>query len=80
MIKKKRLKINLYRIELSGERPDAVPAPYTNILTRHIFDVAGLKQKTAERFINLGMNKYCKVAASLKAQISYELVLEPKQS
>lgn len=80
MIKKKRLNINSYKIELTGTRPDAVPAPYTHIHAKHIFDVEGLKQKTAERFVDLGMNKYCSVATSLRAEISFEVVLENNQS
>jgi len=75
MLGKRRLDVRGYRIELSGERPDAVPAPYTDIHAKHIFDVPGLDQKTAERFVDLGMNKYCSVAASLKAEISFEVVL-----
>ncbi|CAA9578020.1 MAG: OsmC/Ohr family protein [uncultured Truepera sp.] len=76
MLKKRRLDVQGYRIELSGERPDAVPAPYTHIHARHVFDVPGLDEKTATRFVDLAMNKYCSVASSLKAEISFEVALE----
>ncbi len=79
MINKKRLNINSYKVEIVGTRPKTIPAPYTHIHAKHIFNVAGLKQKTAERFVDLGMNKYCSVAASLKAEISFEVVLESNQ-
>jgi putative redox protein len=79
MLAKRRLGVNSYRIELEGQRPDATPAPYTHIHARHYFDVPGLDQKTAERFVDLGMNKYCSVAASLNSEISFEVVLEHEQ-
>ncbi len=75
MLKKRRLEVQSYRIELTGERPDAVPAPYTHIHAQHIFDVPGLDEKTATRFVDLAMNKYCSVASSLKAEVSFEVVL-----
>ena len=76
MLGKRRLEIQDYRIELEGERADGTPAYYTHIHAKHLFDVPGLDQKMAERFVDLGMNKYCSVAASLKAEISFEVVLE----
>ena len=58
--------------------PTPYPAPYTHIHAKHVFDVPGLDEKTATRFVDLGMNKYCSVASSLKAEISFEVVLEPR--
>ena len=79
MLRKRRLEIQGYRIELVGERADGVPSPYTQIHARHIFEVPGLDEKTANRFVELAMNKYCSVAASLEAEIDFEVVLEPRQ-
>jgi putative redox protein len=76
MMTKRRLELTSYRIELEGTRADTTPAYYTHIKARHFFTAPGLDQKTAERFVDLGMNKYCSVAASLKAEISFEVVLE----
>jgi putative redox protein len=76
MLAKRRLAVRAYRIELEGTRAEGTPAYYTHVHARHHFDVPGLDQKTAERFVDLGMNKYCSVAASLKAEISFEVVLE----
>ena len=76
MIKKRRLEIRGYRIELSGERFDGIPAYFTHIHALHIFDVPGLDEKTATRFVDLGMNKYCSVASSLNAELSFEVKLE----
>ena len=75
MIGKRRLTINDYRIELTGERASGTPAYFTHIHAVHHFDVPRLTQQQAERFVELGMTKYCSVAASLKAEISFEVVL-----
>lgn len=80
MLSKRRLTIHSYRIELEGTRHDGTPAYYTHIHARHIFNVPDLDEKTATRFVDLGMNKYCSVAASLKAEISFEVVLEHTKS
>ncbi len=76
MIKKRKLELKGYRIELEGQRFDGVPAYFTHIHAKHIFNVPGLSEKMATRFVDLGMNKYCSVASSLKADTSFEVVLE----
>jgi putative redox protein len=80
MLKKRKLDIQSYRIELEGQRAEGTPAYYTHIHARHFFDVPGLDSKTANRFVDLGMNKYCSVASSLKAELSFEIILEHKAS
>lgn len=80
MLNKRRLEVRDYRIELEGQRAESSPAYYTHIHAKHIFDVPGLDQKMAERFVDLGMNKYCSVAASLTAEFSFEVVLEHPSS
>ncbi len=76
MIRKRRLDLVSYRIELEGDRFDGTPSYYTDIRAVHHIDAPGLKQEMAERFVDLATNKYCSVAASLKADISFEVVLE----
>jgi putative redox protein len=76
MLKKRKLEILSYKIDLEGDRAEGTPAYYTQIRAKHLFNVPGLDQKTAERFVDLGMNKYCSVASSLKATVSFEVVLE----
>lgn len=75
MIGKRRLQIQEYRIEVTGHRPDAVPAPYERIVTRHVFDVPGLDEATARRFVELATHKYCSVGSSLKAEAHVEVEL-----
>lgn len=76
MIEKRRLETRSYRVELTGERAEETPRYYTAIHAVHVFDVPGLDRKTAERFVDLATNKYCSVASSLKATVTFEVVLE----
>lgn len=75
MIRKRRLDLIDYRVELEGNRFDGTPAYYTDIKANHFINAPGLKQEMAERFVDLAMNKYCSVASSLKADISFTVVL-----
>ena len=61
--------------ELRGDRAEGTPSGFTRIHARHRFDVPGLDERTAQRFAELGMTKYCSVAASLKAKIEIEVEL-----
>lgn len=76
MVRKRRLDLRGYRVELEGTRAEESPRYYTHIHATHFFDAPGLTQDIAERFVDLGMNKYCSVASSLKAEISFDVVLE----
>ncbi|MEX2541751.1 MAG: OsmC family protein [Trueperaceae bacterium] len=76
MIRKRRIELRSYRVELEGERSEGTPAYYTRIKARHVFDAPGLDRATAERFVDLGTSKYCSVAASLRAEMEFEVVLE----
>lgn len=76
MLAKRRLEVRGYRIELVGERAEARPSPYERITATHYLDVPGLDERTARRFVGLATTKYCSVAASLKAEVAYEVVLE----
>lgn len=75
MIRKRRLDLLSYRLELEGDRADGTPAYYTDIRVRHVIEAPGLAQKMAERFVDLATNKYCSVAASLNATITFEVIL-----
>ena len=79
MLAKRKLEVRSYRIELTGERAEETPSRYTRVHARHIFDVPGLDERLAKRFVGLGMTKYCSVSASMNAEIDYEVVLEHEQ-
>lgn len=76
MIRKRRLDLKSYRIELEGDRAAGVPSYFTDIRATHFIDAPGLKHEMAERFVDLATNKYCSVAASLTADITFTVVLE----
>ncbi len=75
MLKKRRVDVKSYRVELEGDRNEGVPAFYTRLRARHVIDAPGLDRKTFERFVDLAMNKYCSVGMSLKAEQSFEVEL-----
>jgi putative redox protein len=75
MIRKRRLDLLTYRVEIEGDRADGIPSYYTEIRARHVINAPGLKQEMAERFVDLAMNKYCSVASSLKANITFTVEL-----
>lgn len=75
MIRKRRLELISYRVELEGDRADDTPAYFTHIRAEHIIDAPGLKQEMAERFVDLATHKYCSVGASLRAELSYTVTL-----
>lgn len=76
MLRKRRLTVNSYRVEMVGERPDAVPSPFTRVTAKHILNVPGLDEATANRFVEMATHKYCSVGSSLNAELDYEVVLE----
>jgi putative redox protein len=76
MVRKRRLDLERYRVELEGHRHDGTPSYFTTIHATHYICAPGLKQTMAERFVDLAMNKYCSVASSLNAEIDFTVVLE----
>ena len=76
MLRKRKLSVRAYRVEATGKRVDGTPSPFTTVHTRHVLDVPGLDQHTADRFVELAVTKYCSVASSLHAEQTFEAVLE----
>ena len=75
MLRKRRLEIRGYTVDVEGERPAGTQRPFTTIRAVHRFDVPGLDARTARRFVELATTKYCSVAASLKAELEFEVEL-----
>lgn len=76
MLRKRKLQVRGYRVEAVGERFEGTPARFVKIHCRHVLDVPGLDQRTADRFVELAATKYCSVAGSLSAEQTVEAVLE----
>ncbi len=76
MIRKRRLDLISYRVEMEGERAEDTPAYYTRFKAVHYINAPGLAQEMAERFVDLATNKYCSVGSSLVGKTDFEVVLE----
>lgn len=71
-------KIESIEITVDGSRREELPTAFTAAAL--LFDVKGdIDAKKVIRAIKLGEEKYCAVSASLKADISYRLVLNGEE-
>jgi putative redox protein len=69
ILKKKRITLENYEVELVTERKDATPAPFTNI---HLVFTIGKNDpiEQVQKAVALGVEKYCSVSASLDPTIA----------
>jgi len=83
ILKKKRLKISAYRIEISGERREEHPRSYRSMTVHHIITGQEIPERAVEQAIELSETKYCSVAATLRptAEIhsSFEIIEEAEK-
>ena len=76
ILAKRQTPVESYRIELEGERAEEHPRRYTRIWVRHLVSGEGITPESLKRAVSLSHEKYCSVAATLNAEIQYEVVLE----
>jgi putative redox protein len=79
ILKKSRVEFTDMDVEISGDRkPDAMPAPFTNIEVVYRIHGPGIDRAKAERAVSLALEKYCSVSASLdpNIRISAKTVLD----
>ena len=76
MIKKRRKTFVDLRAEVGGERREEHPRGYTSIDIKYIITSPDLKEEELARIIDLAVNNYCSVAATLKCELthSFEIV------
>lgn len=76
ILKKQRVELKHYRVEISASRKDAVPSPFEHIHLIFEFDIVVDPEKM-KRNIELTLEIYCSVSASLNDQIklTYEVRL-----
>ncbi len=72
VLKKKRADMRKLELEVNGERAAEHPKVFTSIHIVYIIH-GNVKQTDAEHAVALSHEKYCSVAASLKAKITYEI-------
>lgn len=82
ILKKKRVDLHDYAVEISAENADEHPKVYTKINIHFKFHGNGIRENDVQRAIELSETKYCSVSAMLKktAEIitSFE-ILEPEK-
>ncbi len=78
ILKKQRQDVRDVKITVTGERADAVPAPFTGI-DLHFTFFGDLKSEKVAQAVRLGVENYCSVGATLDktVQVSYSFTIEP---
>lgn len=74
IMKKKRVELSYYEVEIEAKRKNAVPSPFESI--HLIFKIGKNDPKDqVEKAVKLGVEKYCSVSASLSKEIkiTYEI-------
>lgn len=69
ILEKKRLKVASYRVEVRGERREEHPRAFHRMEVRHLLRGQGLTEEAVGQAVRLSAEKYCSVAASLRAEI-----------
>jgi len=77
IMRKKKQPLARYRVEVEGERAETHPRRYTRITVTHIASGPGVTLEALERAVHLSHTKYCSVSATLNAEITTRVVLEP---
>lgn len=71
MMQKKRREITDFFIEVEGDRNDGIPAFYTQIAMHFVLVSPDATAEEFAKVVKLSVDKYCSVASSIKAPISY---------
>lgn len=67
ILKKSRQKVSDCRVELSAERADGVPSPFTKIHLHFVVTGEQLKESQVDRAVSLSAEKYCSASIMLEA-------------
>ena len=75
VLKKQKMSPKIYRVEADATKKDGVPTPYDKIHLKISIDKE-IDLKRVHRAVDLSLNKYCSVRASLHPDISisYEII------
>ena len=69
ILRKKRVKLDSFHINISAESTETHPKVYTEIHLEYVFAGNDIKEKDVERAIELSQNTYCGVTAMLQKSI-----------
>jgi putative redox protein len=78
LLKKMRVDIDDFRIEISAERADEHPKVYTKIHIKYIFKGDDIGEDKVKKAVNLSQDKYCAVSAMLgkTAEITHDIKIK----
>ena len=77
ILKKQRLPLDGYQIEVEGQRSDEPRHPYSHIVVEHRFRGEGLTRANLERLVVMVEERYCSVAATLPhGLVEHRVVIE----
>lgn len=76
ILAKRRTPVASLRVDVIGERVDAVPRRITHVTLGFVISGVGIERVHAERAIELAVTKYCSVRDSLAADIPVVWTLE----
>jgi putative redox protein len=79
ILKKKRLNVTGFTINISGERAEEYPKRYTLIHIEYVVYGTDLKPDGVKQAIDLSEQKYCGAMASLNARITHAFRIEPPE-
>ena len=78
ILRKKRVKLNDFHMEVEAEQASEHPKVFTNIKLSYIFTGSNIRPSDVEQAIELSENKYCSASAMLKKSVNitydYKLV------
>lgn len=76
ILQKMQQPVKSVRMRITGERAEDHPRRFTKIHLKYIVAGAGLSEDRVARAVQLSVEKYCSVAHSLNAKISYSFEIE----
>ena len=79
ILKKKRLNVSGFKINISGDRAEEYPKRFSDITIEYVVYGTDLKPEGVKQAIDLSEKKYCGAMASLNAQISHTFRIEPPE-
>jgi len=69
ILEKKRVKLTMFELKVTGERAKEFPKVYTKIHIDYNFAGENIKEKDVAHAIDLSMTKYCSVSAMIKRSV-----------
>lgn len=76
ILKKKRMAVTGFRVDISGERDPNYPKRYTDIQVVYVICGTGITPEGVRQAIDLSEKKYCGAMASLNARITHSFRIE----